>query len=302
MSNTPTISAGVVVGRFQIDDLHEGHYDLLKDVQDRHTNLVIIIGTSPCRCTVNNPLDLDTRRRMLMRAFPSAKIGYIEDCYSDEAWSEKLDTVISAKTSDDIDVVLYGSRDSFIPHYSGKYPVKALIQRRYISASEIRKQLSVRSRHTVDFRAGAIWYSLNQYPSALPTVDVAVLHLDKKEIRILLGKRNTEDKFRLIGGFVAPGETYEDAAYRELYEEASIKAEDVTPMRSFFVDDWRYKSEQNKITTMLYVVSAYTGTPEPDDDIDELAWFTLDSRLLDRVVPNHLQMVDYLISTYAKTA
>ena len=76
--NTPS-SLGVVIGRFQVDDLHEGHLDLLSEVAHTNTQLLIIIGLSPCRCTVYNPLDYDTRRRLLLEYFPQAKIAYIND-------------------------------------------------------------------------------------------------------------------------------------------------------------------------------------------------------------------------------
>ncbi len=287
---------GVIVGRFQIDDLHEGHYDLLKEVYDTYENMLIVVGLSPSKCIVNNPLDFDTRRRMLMSAFPTAKIGYVEDCYSDKVWSTRLDTVIASKLGSSTHAVLHGGRDSFIPHYFGKFETKALIPRSYISASEIRNQLAMRSKPTADFRAGAIWAMLNQWPAAIPTIDVAVI--DQSTRSILLGKRNTEDKFRLIGGFCQPGETYETAAIRELQEETHLKTSKVYPVKSFFIDDWRYKSEQNKITTFLYIVSEFKGTPKPDDDIDELAWFALDKELFANVVPNHVEMIEYIVSKY----
>ena len=288
-------STGVIVGRFQIDDLHEGHYDLLKTVSDSHDRMLVIIGLSPCRCTVNNPLDFDTRRRMLMEAFPDAKVGYVEDMYSDTLWSEALDTVISQKARTE-DVMLYGSRDSFIKHYKGVYKTKVLEQRAYISASKIREGLSLRSRATADFRAGAIWALMNQWPAAIPTIDVAVVSEDKK--RILLAKRDVEDKYRFVGGFVGPGEAYSETAVRELQEEASIKATRIRPIESFFIDDHRYKSEQNKITTMLYLVESYEGKPSPADDVDELKWFDIngDVDLHDIVVPNHKQMMLYLLT------
>jgi len=284
-------SLGVLVMRVQVDDLHEGHYDVIKEVIDLHDNTLIVIGLSPCKCTVNNPLDWDTRRRMILQHFPQVMVAYIEDVYSDQIWSNKLDTIISHKSNGSKSITLYGSRDSFIPHYHGRYETETLNQRVHISGTEIRKQLAVRSRDTKDFRAGAIWFALNQYPTAIPTVDIAVI--DGEEI--LLARKPGEDKYRLVGGFVQPGESYEESAVRELKEETGITAGKLTPMKSFFVDDWRYKSETNKITTFLYVATDWSGRIAPDDDIEECKWFTLDEFLVDEVVDNHTEMIEYLV-------
>jgi bifunctional NMN adenylyltransferase/nudix hydrolase len=292
MQSIEKYSVGVIVGRFQIDDLHEGHYDLIKSVYDVHDKTLIIIGLSPCKCTINNPLDFDTRRRMLMAKFPKAKIGYIEDMYSDDEWSKQLDKTIWHKVRTN-SVLLYGSRDSFIKYYSGKYDTFVLEPRVYISASKLREGIIMRSRDTADFRAGAIWAMGNQYANPLPTVDAAIISADRK--RILLAKRDLEDKYRLFGGFAESGETYEDTLIREVKEEAGIDVIKYRPVRSFFIDDWRYKSEMKKITTFLYIVDEFSGVPKPDDDVDEVAWFDINVSLIDQVVPNHREMIEYLL-------
>ncbi|MCK5018731.1 MAG: NUDIX domain-containing protein [Candidatus Peribacteraceae bacterium] len=286
-------SLGVLVMRVQVDDLHEGHYDVIKEVVDNNDKTLIVIGLSPCKCTENNPLDYDTRRRMVLDHFPSVMIGYIEDVYDDKIWSSKLDRIIGSKVKAGDTICLYGSRDSFIKHYHGIYDTESIDQRVHISGTQIRKGLALRSRNTRDFRAGAIWYAMNQYPTAIPTVDIAVVDINDD---ILLGRKPGEDKYRLVGGFVQPGECYEDAAKRELQEETGVIADEVIPMKSFFIDDWRYKGEVNKITSFLYVVENYEGRIKPDDDIEELAWFSMhDDDLLDSIVPVHHEMINYLI-------
>ena len=291
-------SLGVIVARLHVDDIHEGHLDLFKEVQDTNTALLIVIGLSAVKCTYNNPLDFDTRRRMVLDHFPNAKIAYIPDVRSDEKWSANLDGLIW-KYSSNFDVVkLYGSRDSFIKYYSGKYVTEELAQRVYVSGTAIRNQIAARSRNTADFRAGAIWYALNQYPRAIPTVDIAIINVAKKEI--LLGRKYDETDFRLVGGFVQPGETYETAAVRELQEETGliVVEENLTPLKSFFIDDWRYKNERDKITTFLYVATEWESKPNPDDDIFELRWFTINEALLPAVVDEHKEMTTYLLTRY----
>lgn len=291
MNRTDSTTLGVLVMRVQVDDLSEGHYDVIKEVIDQNDRTLIVIGLSPCKCTENNPLDFDTRRRMVLEHFPNVMIGYIEDVYSDHIWSDKLDKIIQSKRNANETVMLYGSRDSFIKHYHGEFPTNSIQQRVHISGTQIRKGLALQSRNTKDFRAGAIWFAMNQYPTALPTVDIAIMDGDE----ILLGKKPGEDKYRFVGGFVQPGETYEDAAARELTEETGLTARNLRPIKSFFIDDWRYRSEVNKITTMLYVVTDWEGRIAPDDDIEELAWFTLNGELRNEVVPVHHEMIEELV-------
>jgi len=295
-----TTSVGVVVGRFQVDSLHEGHFDLLKEVSDNHDNMLVVIGLSPLKCTVNNPLDFDTRRRMIMEHFPNAFVSYIEDVYSDHVWSKQLDEIINKRVKAGSAVTLYGSRDSFIKHYFGEYPTKELEQRSYISGSEIRKHLALRSRATADFRAGAIWALSNQFPKSIRTVDIAVIDTHKN--MILLGKKPMRTKYCIVGGFVMPGDTDEQTAVRELEEETHLRCgEDALHIeKSFFIDDWRYKSEVDKITTRLYVVDIdnCAGRIQPDDDIEEVAWFPMEYNILDLVSPNHVELVKYVIDRY----
>ncbi len=285
-------SIGVIIMRVHVDDLHEGHFDIISEVESRHDKTLIVIGLSQNKCTVNNPLDYDTRRRMIRHHFPNITIKYIEDVYSDEFWSETLDNMIDAFKRNIGKVILYGSRDSFIKHYYGKYETVEIQQRVHISGTQVRKNLALQSRDSKDFRAGAIWFALNQYPSAIPTVDIAFLNNGD----ILLGKKPKEDKFRLIGGFVQPGETYEDAAIRESKEETGLTCNTIKHERSFFVDDWRYKSEVNKITTFLFTCDDYSGIIKPDDDIEMAQWFKLDESLLDEVMDVHKEMIEYLIN------
>jgi bifunctional NMN adenylyltransferase/nudix hydrolase len=294
---------GVLVGRFQVDELHQGHIKLLDTIVGNHSKTIIFLGNSPCKCTVRNPLDFEARKLMISQAYPEAIVMYIPDMYTNKAWSNRLDSQIKDLTGVNTKVRLYGSRDSFIKHYTpyGKYECEELEQISFASGTDRRNKISQKVKGTKDFRMGVIWAVMNQYPKCLPTVDIMAVRDNKEgKTQVLLGKRNTEPKYRIIGGFVNPRETLEDAAKREFYEEAGVEATEPQYIKSFVVDDWRYRSEVDSITTSLFMAEIKSGTPVPGDDIDELRWFPLDEKIILDIVEEHKPLIQYTLDNFMK--
>lgn len=296
-----TKSLGVIIGRFHVDELHEGHIDLIQEVEQTNDKLLIIVGLSPCLCTSYNPLDFHTRRHMLRESFPNAAIAYVHDTKEDIDWSEALDAIV-AKYGDAFDkITLYGCRDSFIKHYeTRRFATQELVQRVIVSGTEIRRRIAAQSQNSKEFRAGAIWYALNQYPRAIPTVDIVIINKETKYA--LLGRKPKEKEFRIVGGFVQPGETWEMAASRELQEETNliVPTTDLVYEGSFAIDDWRYRKEVDKITTTLFTADAWSGVPVPDDDISELQWTLLSTWAGPHIVEEHRDMFLHLVNKYGE--
>ena len=213
------------------------------------------------------------------------------DCPSNEEWSNNLDNLVS-KVVNGGEVTLYGGRDSFIPYYTGTYLTKELKQTLYVSGTKVRKSLSKHIKGSSDFRHGVIWSTQNRWPQAIPTVDIAILNEDKTQI--LLGRRESEEKYRFPGGFVEPGFTYEDAARKEMQEETGLFASSFDYVGSYVIGDWRYRSERDKITTTLFVTTGYSGIPKPGDDIDYLQWFNFPGVSIHDVVNEHANLLDAL--------
>jgi len=284
---------GIVVGRFQVPELHDAHLDLIQTVCDNHDKVIIFLGLAPVMVTRENPLDFEARKQMILEAFPQVNVLYVEDQASDEVWSKKLDNQISRLVHPNQTSVIYGSRDSFIAHYSGKYPVAELVSDTYVSGTEARKRISSRSaKATADFRAGVVWASQAMFPKCYATVDVAIFDEDGE--RILLARKENETEYRLIGGFSDPGSpSYEADVRREVSEEAHIDITDPKYLCSMLVDDWRYRREVDKITTLLFVAKYRSGRPTPDDDILELKWFDISSLSteLTEIRPEHRELV-----------
>ena len=266
---------GVIIGRFQIDELHDGHRDLIDHVNDNNDELIIFIGLSPLLCTYNNPLDFSAREKMLQEEYPGAIIMYIKDELTDEGWSENLDKMIERSVNPNDDVCLYGSRDSFIRHYHGVYKTHELEQTVFTSGTDKRKKIANSVVNNTDFRKGVIWATMHQYFGPATTADVAILNND--ETKVLLGRKEKENKFRFIGGFAESGESFEQTAHREVLEEAGVELTNLRYIKSIPVDDWRYKSEKKKITTLFFKANLLHGKPTPGDDIHELMWVSIDN-------------------------
>jgi bifunctional NMN adenylyltransferase/nudix hydrolase len=274
-----SFSVGVIIGRFQVPELHEAHKELIQSVLDAHPKVLIFLGLSSLRGTTSNPLDFAPRKQMLLEDYPPSKypnlsIHYIKDQPDDKVWSDSLDALIRENLAPNDDAVLYGSRDSFLTCYSGKFEKRELVATRFVSGSEIRAKIAQAPQSNPFFRAGAIWATHQRYPAALPTVDVIVY--DLKENRILLARKANEQAYRIVGGFTSPNDDgYEVAALRELAEETGLTVglAGLRYVGSKKIDDWRYRAEVDKIITHLYVGYYSFGAPKADDDIAEVRWF-----------------------------
>jgi bifunctional NMN adenylyltransferase/nudix hydrolase len=270
---------GVIIGRFQIHELHEAHTNLIDAVIKKHHKVIIFLGVNSIGPTKRNPLDFDSRKRMLQTKYPQIVIAPLKDVNNDDIWSAKLDEKIK-EIYPMGKALLYGGRDSFIPHYKGKNDTAELHQEIFLSGTEVRKILSQKIQDSSDYRAGKINAAYNRYPVSFTTVDIIPVNYDRQEI--LLAKKPNESKYRFIGGFADPkDESFESAAKRELTEEAgTIETGPMEYIASMLVDDWRYRSEEDKIKTMLFKCQYAFGSPRPNDDIEEVRWFKIEDFFL----------------------
>jgi bifunctional NMN adenylyltransferase/nudix hydrolase len=296
-------TTGVIIARFQTPYLHEGHFKLILSVKEKHNRVVIVLGVSPVKGSLRNPLDFYTRERMVKKSFPDVIVLPLADQRDDKKWSSDLDQLLNATFSNGR-FVLYGSRDSFIPLYSGKNEVSAFPSAGDFNGSDLRDHICDKVRDTEDFRCGIIYAYYNTYPKVYPTLDIAVFREGYQSI--LLGKRNSEGKWRLPGGFSDPSDDdYESAAQRELHEECGpIEVGEMKYEKSFKVDDWRYKKETDKIITLMFSCMYVFGDPKGSDDIDEVAWFNLESlrKMIasKEIVEEHFPQLNFLIAKYIK--
>lgn len=292
---------GVLIGRFQVPELHQGHRELIDSVRERHKRVLILVCSTPdVKLSRRNPLDYYTRMLMIQEKYPDVAILPLYDEPTDDGWSRTVDKRI-VECFGTVKATLYGSRDAFIPYYNGKHETIELAASVKLSGTEIRQEVSEEIRKHHEFRRGVIYAAFSRYPVAFPTVDVAAIKYDREHGKryVLLGKREKDNgAWRFPGGFVDPtrDKSLEAAAIREFHEE--VKNADVTGcyfVGSFRVNDWRYRNEVDSIYTSLFTVNYSFGQPEAADDLDDVMWW--DVAYADRVlIDEHKPLLEGLIS------
>jgi bifunctional NMN adenylyltransferase/nudix hydrolase len=270
---------GALVGRFQVHELHEAHHYVINQVVENHKKVILFLGVPKVVGTKNNPLDFESRKKMIQQDYPNIVILALPDFGDDKRWSHELDKRIK-EVYPIGEVLLYGGRDSFIPYYKnggGQFDCKELQEYgTFVSGTEVRKMISSEVKNSIDFRSGMIYQSYNQYPKVHPCVDVVIL--DESEEKVLLAKRPFEDGWRFIGGFSKPTDkSYEHTARRKVSEDAGVNLSVCHPkyIGSCQIPDWRYKSEEDKILSMLFITKKEFGRIDPSDDVSELKFFNI---------------------------
>lgn len=286
---------GVVVGRFQVPFLHEGHREVLNFVAERHDKVIVVLGvTGHGQATKSNPLDYDARVQMISEEFPQFTFQYIEDSPSDEFWSRWLDRLITTQKGVSRTAVLYGSRDSFIPHYTGKFPTLELDTDKILSGTELREAVKrKKSGNTREFREGRVSAVYDQFPANQFTVDIAIFNEDRTQL--LLGQKEHErDTWRLPGGFCEG--TLESNVRKEAHEETSLEITEPQYVKSFEIDDWRYRGEvDKKVTTALFECKVLFGKAQGGDDLPRVKWFKTDEIRKIDVAENHSELVEAVL-------
>lgn len=128
---------GVVVGRFQVLELHEGHLHLLSTVHNACSKLVVIIGSTETPDFIKNPFDYTYRRSLILKWFPKAIVHGIFDYPLNEQWSGVLDAIVYTYPN----VVLFGSRDCFMKDYNGENKCIRVPEIPGVSGTKIREEL-----------------------------------------------------------------------------------------------------------------------------------------------------------------
>jgi bifunctional NMN adenylyltransferase/nudix hydrolase len=284
-------SYGVIVGRFQVNDLHDGHMELFRQVSARHSGVIVFVGVHPAGLSKNHPLDFPTRKAMIQAKFPSFTVLPLADTRDDSSWSASLDTAIASAITGPADIVLYGGRDSFVPHYNGKHaPVELAlpVEAQGVSGTMVRDEFANKVIESPEFRAGLIYAAAHQYPVVNPTVDVAIFDTTYSEV--LLGRKPSDPKgkWRFIGGFAEKTRpAYEDDVRVEAYEEANLDIGEIEFIGSAVIPDWRFVVPDKSIKTAFFAATTMSMGAKAGDDIEEVHWFKSDKLEPHDIVDTH---------------
>ena len=291
---------GVIIGRFQVDELHEGHRAFIREVTTRHARILILVGDRNSPATDTNPLPFYVREQMLRDELENVTIIPLNDCPTDEEWSQNVDNIVRMVAGPH-GAILYSGRKGFIPHYKGKYETKELaLGLDELNATEIRQQIAYDGGETADFRRGIIYAMQHLQPRTYESVDVAMLRRWSdgvtENVNLLLARKPHATQWRLPGGFVDMGETFKQAARRELYEETGLVFEsDPDYIGDFLIEDWRLRDTKRvQQRTMLFAGWYSWGEPKANDDIEEVCWLpvqTVLSTLMHQIVPEHRGLI-----------
>jgi bifunctional NMN adenylyltransferase/nudix hydrolase len=290
---------GVVIGRFQVPALHESHKKLFDHVTSRHEKVICFIGLGHLKSTKRNLLDFIQRKTMISEVYPNVICLYVKDCKSNERWSNGIDDIICDQLMPGQKALLYGSRDSFIKYYLGRFDTEELESDSFISDTEIRKDVNRAMHSSKDVRMGVVCGASNRFPTHFVCVDVAIM--DKDRTRVLLARKSHEDEYRFVGGFSDPSfKCLEDDASREVMEETHCKISFPEYICSMKIEGWGYKGEEDSICTTFFVADYEGGTPEADDDIAEVRWFDIsDFKYKEGFCPfEHSYKVDIMVGEH----
>jgi bifunctional NMN adenylyltransferase/nudix hydrolase len=299
--------AGVVVGRFQVPDLHEGHKKLISIAQVNHKKLIVFIACTIVKGSDKDPLDFDTRAAMVKYQFPSAIVKPIYDHPCDKKWSQILDGEIY-KEAGRSGANLYSSKNGFHKHYHGDYHVRYIPEIDFYRGTEIREIMGQIVPTSKEGRCGVIYGIVNQYPRIFQVVDMAVIKNDEGKLSVLLGTKKDQEGLRFPGGFVdQTDESLEKAAQREVYEECGgISTDDYEYICSYVIDDWRFKGRPEKIMSSFFKCKYGWGTyheacNKPDSEFIKLQFYPINKVTLAKMGSQHKKFFSALIENVSKT-
>lgn len=290
------MKVAIIVGRFQVDDLSEGHQKMLRMAYEECERVIVFIGSRVVRSAAD-PLPY----YMVANSVKGVQCASVEvyeqlDNPDNEVWIQSLMNQVGNLTEKDDELWFYGGhgeKDSFLD-------VMPLgINRRHVpydgelSGTELRSRIGY--HNTWVFRAGYIKAHLDAFPSCPSVVDAVIT----KGNQVLLGFKEKTGKYCVIGGFADDGDgSLEHSTSRETKEEGGL----IIPP-----DAWKYlMSMQCDIFSYSRTIQPYTsvfhteykesyGEPQAGDDLDSIGWVDLDKALVLLEGSNHKKFIEKLL-------
>lgn len=253
---------GIIVGRFQVPRLHEGHIKLIETAKKECDKVIIFVGSSIVRSEYN-PLPYEVVKRNVLTACinkgsffeqsspHNCEVYKLDDMKKDKDWVINLFSLIDKFEGKK---VFYGGRDSYLNTVKNDFPnvptrlidtkdfVIDIIDYKVISKTEtssISKGTNVMGSSSTEIRnllktsratspaEAYIKAEQDKFKVPYPCVDVILSRFTTKNGKdytreFLLGYKNNQG-WCLPGGFIDPEDnSAEEAALRELKEETNV--------------------------------------------------------------------------------
>lgn len=297
-------SVGVIIGRFQVPHLHEGHIGILSHVVSKHERVVVFVGVAH-HLSKRNPLPFPVVRQMVAelltqydnRSGARFMVLPLFDRPSNEEWSDQIDdtlkTVFPGQT-----FKLYCGRDSFQSCYIGKNQVIEVKTADCPCGTEERAKVAAQPLFGIDTRRGMIASQELSFPRVNPCVDIAILRSYPDGPKVLMARKRSEstpEGYRFIGGYVDPSDaSLESAAKREAGEETGLETDNYRYVTSTTIEDWRYRNTPDTVMSAFFVADYIFGAPTPRDDIHQLVWVPI-SNIYRETLALHTKLAEYLL-------
>lgn len=128
-------------------------------------------------------------------------------------------------------------------------------------------------------------------PKKKKVLTLCIIHQDSK---ILLGMKKKgfgEGRWNGFGGKVEEGETIEQAALREVHEEAGIKALDLNKVG---IIDFEFENDPKILEVHIFSATKFSGEPVESDEMKP-QWFSVDKIPYDQMWSDDIYWLPLLL-------
>lgn len=295
---------GVLIGRFQVPEMHEGHRFIVRQMLEQCDQVLVLFGSANRATSVKNPFSYRERRLSTFRLFPEVLMAPLNDyLYNDSQWMADVAATIEGCRESlendfqaNFDVLLYGH------HKDGNDYLNWFPQYEYvninsdidISGTEIRNSFTHLLPENVQadmkyFAKEKLLFKDYPFPDAL-NISCGDAVVECLGHILLIRRKYTPGagNWALPGGHKETNETYLQCALRELGEETNLRIPQQVLVGSIkstrLFDSPKRSSGIPKITLAVHMVVK----PDPDgslpranglDDASETRWVPINDVL-----------------------